>query len=179
MKLENFFDDINDLKHTERQGWKDKDVDRPRDTIASHSFGAALLGWSLAEKEGLNSDKIVKMLLMHDLIMAYVEDLTPEDENFDSKKEKEKEASEKLFSDVPDSIEDEFRDLFDELQEKKTEEARIANEADKLDTLFQASKYSKESDESFLGEFLDFHRNEFESDTGEDIFRGLKENSGE
>jgi hypothetical protein len=28
--LEKFFDDINELKHTERQGWKDIEVERPR-----------------------------------------------------------------------------------------------------------------------------------------------------
>ena len=172
MDIKDFFDDINELKHTEREGWKDKEVDRPRDTIASHSFGAALLGWTLAEKEGLNSDKIVKMLLMHDLIMAYVEDFTPEDEEFDSKKDMERKASEKLFEDVPDGIEDEFRDLFHELQEMETEEATLANEADKLDTVLQASKYSEDG-EDFLGEFLDFYRDEFESDSGEGIFSSL------
>lgn len=177
--LENFFDDINELKHTERQGWKDKEVDRPRDTIASHSFGAALLGWALSEKEGLDSDKVVKMLLMHDLIMAYVEDYTPEDEEFDSKKEMEKEASEKLFDDVPDVIEDEFRELFNELQEKETEAAGIANEGDKLDTVLQASRYSKESEESFLESFLEFYRDEFETETGKEVFLGLESKSFE
>ena len=67
---------------------EDKQVERPRDTIASHSFGAALIGWVMAEKEDLDSDKIVKMLIMHDLIMSYVEDYTPEDEEFNSKKDK-------------------------------------------------------------------------------------------
>ncbi|WP_414837580.1 HD domain-containing protein [Candidatus Nanosalina sp. VS9-1] len=176
--LEEFFNDINELKHTEREGWKDV-VDRPRDTIASHSFGAALLGWALSEKEGLESDKIVKMLLMHDLIMAYVEDFTPEDEEFDSKKEMEREASERLFNDIPDEIEDEFRDLFHELQEQETEEARFAKECDKLDTLFQASKYSEETGEDHLREFLDFYRENFESDTGKKVFSSLEQKSFE
>ena len=173
MDIKDFFDDINKLKHKEREGWKKHDVERPRDTIASHSFGASLLGWSLAEKEGLNSDKIVKMLLMHDLIMAYIEDYTPEDDEFESKKEMEKEASEKLFSDIPDEIEEEFRELFEELQAQETEEARIANEGDKLDTVLQASKYSEESEESFLEGFTDFYRDEFKSKTGKEILRGI------
>jgi putative hydrolase of HD superfamily len=173
--LEYFFEDIDKLKHTERQGWKDLEIERPRDTIASHSFGAALLGWALSEKEGLDSDKIMKMLLMHDLIMAYVEDYTPEDEEFDSKKEMERNASKKLFDDVPNVIEDEFRELFEELHAQETEEANFAKECDKLDTLFQASKYSEEKEENHLEEFLDSYQDYFNSSTGKKVFQSLEE----
>lgn len=171
--MKEFFDDIDKLKHTERSGWIKHDVERPRDTIASHSFGSALIGWVLSEKEGLDSDKVVKMLLMHDLIMAYVEDFTPEDDEFDSKKEKEIEASEKLFEDVPDEIEEEFRDLFNELQEMNSAEAKIVNESDKLDTLFQASKYSESSEKDFLREFIEYYRDIFESDSGKEVFESI------
>jgi len=173
--VKEFFEDINKLKHTERQGWEKHEVERPRDTIASHSFGASLIGWVLAEREGLDSDKVVKMLLMHDLIMAYVEDYTPEDDEFDSKKEKELEASEKLFNDVPDIIEEEFRKLFDELQSMDSEEAKLANEGDKLDTVLQASKYSEESDNGFLEEFLEFYRDEINTDTASEILDSIGE----
>jgi len=105
---------------------EDKQVERPRDTIASHSFGAALIGWVMAEKEDLDSDKIVKMLIMHDLIMSYVEDYTPEDEEFSSKKEKE--VFDQLIDDIPNEIEEEFKLMFHELQSQETEEAKIAKE---------------------------------------------------
>jgi 5'-deoxynucleotidase YfbR-like HD superfamily hydrolase len=114
------------------------------------------------------------MLLMHDMIMAYVQDFTPEDEEFESKKEKEREASEKLFSDVPDEIEDEFRKLFNELKAQETEEAKFAKECDKLDTLFQASKYSEEKNENHLKEFLESYQDYFNSSTGKGVFRGLE-----
>ena len=119
MEMEEFFNCINSLKHTERQGWKDRDIERPLDTIASHSFGAGLIGWFLAEKEDLETDRIIKMLLVHDLIMAYVDDYTPADSEFGSKKQKEQEMAEKLFQNIPDELEKEFRELFYELQEKR------------------------------------------------------------
>lgn len=178
MDLFTFFNDVEELKHSERQGWKDKDVERPRDTIASHSLGASLLGWVLAEKEELDSDKIVKMLAMHDLIMAYVEDYTPEDEEFDSKKEMEKQAFEELIEDVPEEIREEFTSLFHELQDQETEEAKLAKEADKLDTLLQAKSYSEESSEEFLQEFMSSYRDYFKSETGKSVLEELeKQNS--
>lgn len=174
-ELLEFFEDINSLKHSERQGWKDIDVQQPRDTIASHSFGAALLGWALSEKENLDSDKIVKMLLMHDLIMAYVDDYTPGDEEFESKREKEEMMAEKLLSDIPETIEEEFRKLFDEFQEGETDTAKFARECDKLDTLLQARKYSESKNENHLKEFLDSYRNHFNTGTGKEIFSELEE----
>lgn len=174
MTIRELFEDIDALKHTERQGWKDKEVEQPRDTIASHSFGAALIGWTLSEKEDVDTERVIKMLLMHDLIMAYIDDVTPEDKEFDSKKEREQEMAEKLFQDVPDELEKEFRQLFHELQERETEESKIAKEADKLDTLLQAESYSEEG-ENFLPEFLDSYRKYFRSRSGSEIFRDLEE----
>ena len=176
-ELENFFEDIDGLKHSERQGWKDLELDRPLDTIASHSFGASLIGWKLAEDEGLDSDRVMKMLLMHDLIMAYIEDVTPEDEDFESKKEREDEMFESLLENVPESIRDEFSDLFQEFRENNTKEAEIAHEADKIDTLLQAHKYSKEEEENYLKEFLDSYKEYFKSETGKNIYSNLEDKS--
>lgn len=174
-ELLEFFEDIDRLKHSERQGWQDIGVDQPRDTIASHSFGAALLGWSLAGREDLDSDRLVKMLLMHDLIMAYVEDYTPEDEEFQSKRDKEEEMAEKLFQDVPKNIREEFTNIFHEFQAGETSEAKLARECDKLDTLLQARKYSEENGENHLQEFLESYREYFNSETGKNIFSSLKD----
>jgi len=151
---------------------EDKQVERPRDTIASHSFGAALIGWVMAEKEDLDSDKIVKMLIMHDLIMGYVEDYTPEDEEFSSKKEKE--VFDQLIDDIPNEIEEEFKLMFHELQSQETEEAKIAKESDKLDTLLQARSYSKKSKGEFLDEFLESYREYFSSKTGKSLVEELE-----
>jgi putative hydrolase of HD superfamily len=174
-ELLEFFRDVNQLKHTERQGWKDIGVEGTRDTIASHSFGAALIAWSLAGKEDIDTGKAVKMLLMHDLIMAYVEDYTPEDDGFDSKREKEEAAKEDLIQDVPENIRDEFRKLFDEFQAGESEAAKFARECDKLDTLLQARTYSEELGENHLNEFIESYRNHFQTETGKKLLEQLEE----
>lgn len=50
MGLLKLFQDIHEIKHKEREGWKHIGVEPPRDTIASQSFGAAMVGWLLAER---------------------------------------------------------------------------------------------------------------------------------
>ncbi len=175
--LEDFFEDIDKLKHTERQGWKDREIERPRDTIASHSFGAALMGWKLSEEEDLDTDRVIRMLLMHDLIMAYIEDVTPKDEEFDSKKDREDEMFEELLEDVPENMREEFKQLFQEFRENSTPEAKVAHEADKIDTLMQARKYSEEDEQGYLKEFIESYREHFSSETGKKIYRELEEES--
>ena len=65
--LERLFEPINKIKHLERKGWVLKGVTGIKDTIASHSLGAASLGWLLSEIEEVDSNKVIKMLLIHDL----------------------------------------------------------------------------------------------------------------
>ncbi|MFB6241572.1 MAG: HD domain-containing protein [Candidatus Nanosalina sp.] len=174
-ELREFFTDIDELKHTERQGWKDIGVTGTKDTIASHSLGATILGWSLAEEEGTDSDRVVKMLLMHDLIMSYVRDYTPEDEEFTDKKQMEDEQFEKLKQDMPGNIREETAELFHEFRENRTREAQVAHEADKLDTLLQALRYSEELGENHVEEFLETYTETFETSTGRKIMKQLKE----
>lgn len=171
------FEVIDDIKHSERQGWKDIGIESPRDTIASHSLGASITGWILSEKEGLNSEKVVKMLLIHDLIMAYIPDYTPEDDEYDSKKEFERQKLEELYETVPEGISSEFRSLLEELRARNTEEAQIAKEADKLDTLMQAATYNEETDENSLQQFLETYESYFETETGREQYENIRDKS--
>jgi putative hydrolase of HD superfamily len=173
-EMEEFFDVINELKHSEREGWKKRDVDRPRDTIASHSFGAALIAWVLAEGRDLDSEKMIKMLLVHDLIMAYIEDYTPEDEKYSSKKYFERQKKEELLENLPDPIRHEASELIEEIREQETETAVNAKEIDKLDTILQARKYS---DKVPVKEFLEHDREYFKTEEGKKIFQQLESDS--
>lgn len=170
------FEDISRLKHKERSGWEKKDVERPRDTIASHSFGASILAWILAEKEGLDSDKVVKMTVAHDLMMSRIPDLTPEDEDYSNKRKLEENAIEQMREEYPDETREIF-DLIQEAQERGSEEAKIAKKADKLDTLIQAREYSEQTSKPILEEFIQGFEEYFDGESLADkIFEDLAEN---
>lgn len=169
-----FFEPIEKVKRKEREGWKKSNVKGVVETIGSHSFGAALIGWLLAEKEGLDREKIIKLLLVHDLVMAYMPDITPYDKAYAKKKGIENMTMEKLLKKVPEGLRIEFQSLIQEYQKEETPESRLAREADKLDTLLQAASYSRESGrKEILQDFLSHYKKFFKSGSGRKIFSGL------
>ena len=170
----NFYNNIDKIKHKEREGWKRIGIKGVKDTIASHSFGSSLIAWIMAEKEGYDSSKLIKMLLMHDLIMAYVDDYVPGQEGYKNKRNIENELAKKLLSSVPDEIKKEFTALFEEYQEEKTEYAVFARECDKLDTILQAFMYSKRLGNDSVSEFIKTNEKKIKSKTGKEILKSLK-----
>lgn len=45
-------------------------IPNSNDTIASHSFRTAIIGYLLAELEGVNKEKVIEMALFHDIAEA-------------------------------------------------------------------------------------------------------------
>jgi len=174
-----FFEPIEKIKRKEREGWKiakkEYKIKGVVETIGSHSLGAALIGWFLAEKEGLNKEKIIKLLLVHDLVMAYMHDITPRDKDYARKKEIENDNIKELLKDIPSILKNEFESLIMEYQKEETPESRLAREADKMDTLLQAFFYSKENGrKEIIQDFLPRYEKFFRSKTGMKIFMELK-----
>ena len=75
------------MKSIPRQGWIDKlSIDRP-ESVADHSYSMAIMAMVISDLENYDSEKIIKMVLLHDLAESKIGDFTPEQI---SKKEKEK-----------------------------------------------------------------------------------------
>jgi putative hydrolase of HD superfamily len=107
------------------------------DSIASHSFRVAIIGLMLADLEKADSDKVVKMCLLHDLA-----EVRTGDSNFINKfyrVEKEEKAIIDQWSDMPGGRE--TIKLLAEYNGKKTKEAIIAKDADSLDQIFLQKEY--------------------------------------
>lgn len=117
---------------------------------------------------------MIKALLIHDLIMAYLPDYTPGDEKFESKKQIEKERMEQLLEDIPEDVKDEFEKLLAELQDQETEFARFAKECDKIETLLQALMYSEKLEDDHLTEFLESYKEYFETGNRQTGIRGTQ-----
>lgn len=153
-----FYALIHAIKQKTRRGWTREGVKNPKDTIASHSYGAALIGWVLARREGLDAERVMKMLLLHDLIMAFVHDHLPDEAGFVQKKQEEAVALPRLVEALPEEIREESFQLLQEFEAHETDEAKLAKECDKLETILQAHSYNAEIPhlvESFLEGFKD------------------------
>lgn len=107
---------------------------------AEHSWHLALLLMLLEKDLPQNIDKIklYKMLVMHDMVEIYAGD-TPlyDDVGRMDKAQREAEAAEKLFCQLPGDLKEEFFSLFNEFEARETLEAKIAKAFDKIHPLIQ------------------------------------------
>ena len=113
------------------------------DSVAAHSFSAALLAYFLAkqlQKEGLNldPDRVLKMGLLHDIGETIVGDVGTFVKGMAGGvfKNIEEEGVKTLVNGLDSS--DEILELVSEYNDRKSLEARLVKVADNLDALAQA-----------------------------------------
>lgn len=169
--LVNFFIKAGEIKRMKQRGLIFRGVKDPV-TVAAHSFREALMGWVLneAEKIKLNTKKILKITLLHDLCAGYAGDITPYEsflpkkgkpkkelfkrwvrfsrrekrKFFLEKSKREREALKKLTSKLPENLKKEMRNLWSEYEKGSTKEGRFIQQLDMLENLFQALEYWEE-----------------------------------
>ena len=72
-----FFKTSINLKKIQRQGWVDKlSITKP-ESVADHTYSMAIMGMIISDLENYNSEKIIKMILLHDLAESKIGDYTP------------------------------------------------------------------------------------------------------
>ncbi len=111
-----------------------------RENDAEHSWHIAVMAMLLSKytDEDINECKVIKMLLVHDLVEIYAGDTFCYDKLGNSdKKERENEAADKLFSILPEKEGREIRELWEEFEEMETAEALFAASMDRLQPMLQ------------------------------------------
>ncbi|MET3291254.1 HD domain-containing protein [Brevibacillus fluminis] len=132
-----FLIEIDKLKHVFRQTVL---IDGSRqENDAEHSWHLAMLAMILhehANEPGLDLHKIIKMVLIHDLVEIDAGDTFIYDEkgNLD-KAEREQAAADRIFAILPADQAAELRALWDEFEQRETAEARFAAVIDRLQPL--------------------------------------------
>jgi len=160
MDLLDFAKKVRELKDLKRTGWVQRGVSDP-ESVADHSFMLAILAYVYSKKMGLDSEKAVKMALIHDICEAYCGDiadrLRDEDQVVpDSKKsEMEREGMKKIVSFLPGDLASEIQDLWEDFENRKSKESELVKDLDKLDMCMQAKEYSKKLEKSRLEEFFE------------------------
>lgn len=139
-----FFYLASELKKIPRKGWINKvGIENP-ESVADHSYATAIMAMVLADSNKLNTEKILKMALLHDLAESITGDFTPEEISKENKKIAEKEAMRKIFSKLPSNIASQYDEIWQEYLQAKTKESILLHEVDKLEMAIQAKKYSLE-----------------------------------
>lgn len=106
-----------------------------REDDAQHSWHISIMAMILENysNEKIDLLKVIKMLLIHDLVEIYAGDTFCYDKEANGdKREREVEAAEKIFGMLAKDKERELRSLWDEFEEMKTPEALFAISMDRL-----------------------------------------------
>lgn len=104
-----------------------------RETDAEHSWHIALMAMVLSDYAPMGTDinRVIKMVLVHDLVEIYAGDTFCYDYKASQDKEmREMEAANRLFSIIPDG--EEYKKLWIEFDEKETPDALFAAALDCL-----------------------------------------------
>lgn len=151
--LEAYFE-INHLKQLYRQGWLRRGVTPERcESVAEHVFGMAMLAWWLVDAyfPGVDRDKVIRMVLVHEIGEVYTGDLTPSDNIPRGEKHRlERKALEQVVAKLPRA--EEYIALWEEFEHNETPEARLVRQVDRLEMAFQASIYERQE----LGDMSEF-----------------------
>ena len=130
------------LKNVRRQGWVDKLNHKCPETVAEHVYSMAMIGMILSDFEGRDTEKILKMILLHDMAESIIGDITPDQMSKKSKEELEDKAMRQILDRLPDRISGRYMQLWDEFQHMLSEESKLVHQIDKLEMALQAKIYS-------------------------------------
>lgn len=126
------------LKEVFRTGWKRSGVDRP-ESVADHTFGVVFLSMLLGDHLHLDTEKMMKMALIHDIAECKLGDIHYESLTYLGEEEVQK-AGEKAARDI---LPERYFDLWKELSTRQSQEACIVSACDKLELYFQALHYEQ------------------------------------
>lgn len=133
------------LKYKIRSGWDEThwNVSKERlESIAEHVYGTCILALSIDSEFETNLDinKVIKMLVIHEIGEVVIGDITPFDNITPEEKMKiEHEAMKDVLGELIKK--DEYYSLLLEFDEKKTKESIFAHHCDKLEADIQAKVY--------------------------------------
>ena len=141
----NYYVFCNKLKNVMRKGWQDWGVKRERlESVAEHIYGVQMLAIAMRSEfgYGVNIEKVLKMLAVHEIEKIIIGDLTLFDIDSETKLKIGHDAVQKILSPLIDG--EEYIKLITEFDERQTPEAKFAYHCDKLEADLQARMYDLE-----------------------------------
>jgi len=158
--LELLFESLN-MKKVPRAGWKLRRA--PHESLADHSFGAALCALALARMERLSKEEeysLLRRALFHDLHESRIGDLHKIARQY--VKSDEKRAEREMLSGTY------FEPELSLLQNKRLD--LLSHDSDKLDMLLQAIDYANGGNRN-MGEFFRSALRQIKSKSGKKLAR--------
>ena len=152
--ISEFFFQIAELKKLPRSGWKIKIGLENSESVAEHSYMMSVMAMILSDLKSLNSEKVIKMTILHDWAESKIGDFMPDEIGYDKKSELENYAMMEILESLPQSIQSDYQNIWNEFLVRETPEARLVHELDKLEMALQAKIYEKDVDPERIKPFI-------------------------
>jgi putative hydrolase of HD superfamily len=167
--IANFLFEAGMLKRTPRSGFQF--LGTGAESVAEHIFRTTYIGYALGKlATGVDVDRMIKMCLFHDLPEARTGDL-----NYVNKKyvvPHEKKAVEDLTQTLP--FGNEIKELIAEFVEGKTDEAKLAGDADQLEMILALKEY-KDIGNKYADEWLEFSLKRLQTEVAQSLAKTILE----
>ena len=95
----------------------------------------------ISDFKDYNSEKILKMILLHDLAESQVGDYIPGQISLEKKQKLEDDAFAEISKDLPDSVKSQYQKIWREYTAQISFEAKLVHQIDKLEMAMQAKTY--------------------------------------
>ena len=138
---------VGELKRVRRKGWISGVGVKDPESVADHVFRTAILTMCFSDVKGLDTEKLVRMALLHDIHEAVMGDYDSYDKMTMEKEELEKRelaAIRRMVSLLPQALQEQYRRLAIEYHRQETKEARFLRQLDHLEMIMQAVEYEEE-----------------------------------
>ena len=107
------------------------------ESVAEHSFRLALMAYMVSDEvPEIDTDKVIRMCLIHDLGEAITGDI-PSFEKTDSDEAAEDSAVSGFVNQLPEYWKKQLGEMYSEMNELKTPEAKLYKALDKLEAVMQ------------------------------------------
>lgn len=143
------------LKRVPRRGWIAKAGIRSPESVADHSYCTAVMSMAAGDSLGMDTLRMVRMALLHDLAESITGDIVPEDMPAGEKRRIEGEAMREILGGLPEPLRAECAAAWDEYGQGRTAEAAMVREIDKIEMAAQAAAYAGGRRGGGLGQFVE------------------------
>ncbi len=171
-----FQDRVQRLKGIRRRGWINAGLS-DSESVADHSFACAMLSMIVGDSCGLNTERLIRMALLHDLPESITGDLTPLQKRTLGPQfvARERRAANAALSSLPPRTKRKYLSLIDEYRKQRSAESRVVRDIDKIEMSIQALAYIDEGyPAKRMVQFLNSAEKDLKTDVGKALFKVLR-----
>lgn len=143
-QLISFFESAIRLKSVKRAGWVSKVGIANAESVSDHTYSMCMMGMILSDILGMDTERVTKMILIHDLAESITGDFIPNKITRVRKRTEERKAMKHILCRAPSVVRSNYEKLWQEYRSNKTPISRFVHQLDKLEMALQAVEYANQ-----------------------------------